>query len=107
MDRMASKCSIVTYWENGTPASVAAQRMRDFYAKIYWAWVSIVHKAIDEPNAQDLDTLHRCDFAIHQSGARPERVSLSIELAQLAKQRVMDKGRRAMSSGADYAAGQS
>ena len=86
MDEMNMKNGILPFWtsEKILPGD-REDRVKMFEAAIYKVWAPIVQKHIerelkDKTNNGDfdfkeLDVLHECDLAVHQSGYRVDRIT--------------------------------
>lgn len=65
------------FWPRGVTTAMQEERMREFERRIYPIWKSIFEHdgAADAegPGIQEMESLHKADMAIFNSGSKPDR----------------------------------
>ena len=76
---MTLKNNIRPYWPRGIEESEKIERLNIFFAQIYPIHAGITKRDDDADKSGDkvttIDTMHKCDWAIFDSGFRPDRDS--------------------------------
>ena len=94
MESLIHQYNLKPFWPQGLSTDQKQERMSRFYSQIYLTWIKIVMVALGvydkeveawnalpyntrtvtkEPHLSFINILHNCDWAIYQSGHKPDR----------------------------------